>query len=50
MAYNYQCAGCYCTLYSDSLQEGESYCYVVNGDLCSSCQAKQAAWDDDDDD
>ncbi len=49
-AYHYQCAACCCTLYADALPEGENYCYVTNGELCSSCQAQQEAWADDDDD
>lgn len=49
-AYNYQCAGCYCTLYADALKEGEDYCWVMNGELCSSCKAKQDAQDYNDDD
>lgn len=47
-AYHYQCARCYCTLRADARDEGESYQWVVNGELCSSCQAKEAvAYDDD---
>ncbi|MDA3508094.1 hypothetical protein MJ004_15660 [Acinetobacter junii] len=50
MAYLYQCAGCYKTLYGDALPEGEHYNYIVNGELCSSCQAEQDNdyYDDDD--
>ncbi|MCA9460029.1 MAG: hypothetical protein KC550_05775 [Nanoarchaeota archaeon] len=40
-AYHYQCANCGCTLYADSLDEGEDYSYVMNGELCSSCKAKR---------
>lgn len=51
MANLYQCAECYTTLYGDALPEGEHYNYIVNGDLCSSCQANQDnhLYDDDDD-
>lgn len=48
-AYNYQCESCFCTIYSDPLPDGERYYYVVNGDLCPSCQAQQDARFDDDD-
>jgi len=48
--YNYQCANCYATLYGDSLPQGQSYTSVVNGEICSSCQAEQMQNDDDDDD
>ena len=51
MANLYQCAECCTTLYGDALPEGEHYNYIVNGDLCSSCQANQDnhLYDDDDD-
>lgn len=41
MANLYQCAECYTTLYGDSLPDGERYNYIVNGELCDSCQADQ---------
>lgn len=50
MAYHYQCAGCYCTLYLGAAENKEPVYSMVNGDLCSSCQSKKdAALDDDDD-
>lgn len=50
MANLYQCAECYTTLYGDALPEGERYNYIVNGDLCASCQADRDndLYDDDD--
>lgn len=50
--YLYQCARCATTLYSDALPEGESYTYIMNGELCSTCQAEQEQedWDDGNDD
>lgn len=50
MPYLYQCANCYTTLYGDSLREGESYSYVVNGELCSACQDEEEDDDYYDDD
>ncbi len=50
MPYLYQCANCYITLYGDSLAEGESYNFVISGELCSSCQADEDSYDDYDDD
>lgn len=50
MPYLYQCANCYTTLYGDSLAESESYNFVINGELCSSCQADEDNYDDYDDD
>lgn len=50
-AYNYQCAGCCCTLYADPLsEEDEDYCWVMNGELCSTCQSEQDNLNNDDDD
>lgn len=49
MAYHYQCANCFCTLYMDACSEGEAYYSVVNGDLCLSCQADKETEEDDDD-
>jgi hypothetical protein len=52
MAYHYQCAGCFCTLSLGAAANNEPLYSVVNGDLCSSCQAQEDArhYDDDDDD
>jgi len=50
MANLYQCAGCYTTLYGDALPAGENYYSIVNGELCSSCQAEEDDYYDDDDD
>ena len=51
MAYHYQCAGCYCTLYLEAAGNNEPEYSVVNGDLCSSCQSQkdEEHYDDDDD-
>ena len=51
MAYHYQCAECYCTLSLGAAAINEPVYSVVNGDLCSSCQAQKDAelYDDDDD-
>ena len=47
--YLYQCAGCYTTIYGDALPKGESYTYIVNGELCSACQTIQNnSYDDED--
>lgn len=53
MAYHYQCADCYCTLYYEEARDGEPIYSVVNGDLCSSCQSQKEEklydyYDDDD--
>ena len=50
MAYHYQCAGCYCTLYLEAAKKNEPEYSVVNGDLCSSCQSQKddEYYDDDD--
>lgn len=52
MAYHYQCAGCFCTLSLETESNNEPLYSVVNGDLCSSCQAREDAshYDDDDED
>ena len=50
MAYHYQCAKCYCTLYLGSAENNQPVYSVVNGELCSSCQAQEDAYNDDDDD
>jgi hypothetical protein len=47
--YLYQCAECYTTLYGDSLPRGASYTSVVNGDVCSGCQAEKERSNEDDD-
>lgn len=47
--YLYQCAQCYTTLYGDALPAGAAYTSIVNGELCSSCQAQQAQDEYDDD-
>lgn len=50
MAYHYQCAECYCTLYLGAAEDNEPVYRVVTGDLCSSCQSQKDAelYDDDD--
>ena len=52
MYFHYQCAQCYCTLYRPNVPEGAECTSVVNGTLCSSCQAEndteeEAYWWDD---
>lgn len=49
MAYHYQCANCYCTLSMDSSEANEPMYSVVNGELCSSCQAEEDSYYEDDD-
>jgi len=42
MAYCYQCYECGDTLYADALSdEDNGYEYIMNGEICSSCQEAQ---------
>lgn len=50
MAYHYQCAGCFCTLYLEDAEENEPVYSWVDGRLCSTCQSKKDAELNDDDD
>lgn len=54
MIYHHQCASCYCTLSMDSDgqfegdEEDEDTVYVMNDEICVSCQREQDRYDDDD--
>lgn len=41
--YHVQCARCYCTLYSDALEDGEEHTYIITGEICYSCQKEKDA-------
>lgn len=48
--YHVQCSNCFCTLYSDGLEDGEEWIYTMTGEICSSCESAQRAeedWNDD---